>query len=211
MVYLQTFDTAEDYEAVKDTLPENCVVTIKGNNGAVFKADDTKPSVISTLNLKTINGKSLIGEGDIVIEGGSGNGLQYAVERTVYPTRLEMEGYEATNYDITAEERVYNKSTYEIAWEGETNIFISMNGAFFSNAAVDIDKAVFNKIYHIDTPSQDGYEGLYSNTITVTKNGDVTVVIKKIEIAPAIDPEMLEGFMPISREFSDDFNNDFAR
>lgn len=27
----------------------------------------------------------------------------------------------------------------------------------------------------------------------------------------SIDPELLEGFMPLSRDFSDDFNNDFAR
>lgn len=26
MVYLQNFETVEDYEAVKDTLPQNCVV-----------------------------------------------------------------------------------------------------------------------------------------------------------------------------------------
>jgi hypothetical protein len=26
-----------------------------------------------------------------------------------------------------------------------------------------------------------------------------------------IDPEILEGYMPLSREFSDDFNNDFSR
>lgn len=209
MVYLQTFDTVEDYEAVKDTLPENCVVTIKGNNGAVFKADNMKPSVISTSNLKTINGESLIGEGDIVIEGGSGNGLQYALERTVYPTRMEMEGREATNYNLTGEERDYNKSTYEMAWEDETNIFISMNGAFFSTASVDADKAVFNKIYHID--AQDGRDGFYSNSITVTKNGDATVVVKKIEIGgnATIDPEMLEGVMKHSRDFSSDFNNDF--
>lgn len=27
----------------------------------------------------------------------------------------------------------------------------------------------------------------------------------------SIDPELLEGFIPLSREFSDDFNNDFSR
>lgn len=27
----------------------------------------------------------------------------------------------------------------------------------------------------------------------------------------SIDPELLEGFIPLSRDFSDDFNNDFAR
>lgn len=27
----------------------------------------------------------------------------------------------------------------------------------------------------------------------------------------SIDPELLEGFIPLFRDFSDDFNNDFAR
>lgn len=27
----------------------------------------------------------------------------------------------------------------------------------------------------------------------------------------SIDPEMIEGFIPLSRDFSDDFNNDFSR
>ena len=27
----------------------------------------------------------------------------------------------------------------------------------------------------------------------------------------SIDPELLEGFMPLHRQFSDDFNNDYAR
>jgi hypothetical protein len=27
----------------------------------------------------------------------------------------------------------------------------------------------------------------------------------------SIDPELLEGYMPLSRDFSDDFNNDFTR
>lgn len=27
----------------------------------------------------------------------------------------------------------------------------------------------------------------------------------------SIDPEMIEGFVPLSRDFSDDFNNSFSR
>lgn len=27
----------------------------------------------------------------------------------------------------------------------------------------------------------------------------------------SIDPELLEGFIPLSRDFSDDFNDDFSR
>lgn len=32
-----------------------------------------------------------------------------------------------------------------------------------------------------------------------------------IEAGGSIDPETIEGFIPMAREFSDDFNNDFAR
>lgn len=35
--------------------------------------------------------------------------------------------------------------------------------------------------------------------------------LQKIEAGGSIDPELLEGYMPLSRDFSDDFNNDFAR
>ena len=28
---------------------------------------------------------------------------------------------------------------------------------------------------------------------------------------PTIDPELLEGFIPLSRDFNEDFNNDFTR
>lgn len=34
---------------------------------------------------------------------------------------------------------------------------------------------------------------------------------KVISGGGSIDPELLEGFIPLSRDFSDDFNNDFAR
>lgn len=30
-------------------------------------------------------------------------------------------------------------------------------------------------------------------------------------VGGSIDPELLEGYIPLSRDFSDDFNNDFAR
>lgn len=42
------------------------------------------------------------------------------------------------------------------------------------------------------------------------------VITDKIDITPTggggnIDPELLEAYMPMAREFSDDFNNDFSR
>ena len=42
---------------------------------------------------------------------------------------------------------------------------------------------------------------------------DGSIPLSKLaeDIQGNIDPELLEGFIPLSRDFSDDFNNDFAR
>lgn len=209
MVYLQNFETVEDYEAVKDTLPQNCVVTISNNNGAIFKADTTKHSIVSTLNLKTINGESLVGEGNIVIAGGSGAGLRHAIERTVYPTKLEVEGLQPTVNDISSEERDYNKETYQLAWE-KGNTFLLTNGMFFNLTVVDDSCAVYNALNYINNLYDK--DGIYSSIITVTKDGDAIFINKKVQInggSATIDPEMLEGVMKHSNDFSKDFNNDF--
>lgn len=44
------------------------------------------------------------------------------------------------------------------------------------------------------------------NGTSILGEGDIT-----IEGGSNIDPELLEGFISISRDFNDDFNNDFAR
>ena len=46
-----------------------------------------------------------------------------------------------------------------------------------------------------------------------TINGESLLGSGNIEIKSGsdIDPEALEGFIPLSRDFSDDFNNDFSR
>lgn len=43
------------------------------------------------------------------------------------------------------------------------------------------------------------------NGNSILGEGDIT-----IEGGSNIDPELLEGFIPLSRDFSNDFNNDFA-
>lgn len=68
-----------------------------------------------------------------------------------------------------------------------------------------------------------GYKGelpyveynLHDKRFRVEFNADYTIK-EGVEITPAggggsIDPEILEGYMPMMREFSDDFNNDFTR
>jgi hypothetical protein len=44
-----------------------------------------------------------------------------------------------------------------------------------------------------------------------TINGESLLGEGDLRINAGIDPELLEGFIPLSRDFSDDFNNDFAR
>lgn len=68
-----------------------------------------------------------------------------------------------------------------------------------------------------------GYKGelpyveynLHDKRFRVEFNSDYTIK-ETVDITPAggggsIDPELLEGYLPMMREFSDDFNNDFTR
>ena len=56
---------------------------------------------------------------------------------------------------------------------------------------------------------------LISGTNIKTINGESILGSGDIEIISSgggnIDPELLEGYIPLLREFSDDFNNDFTR
>lgn len=44
-----------------------------------------------------------------------------------------------------------------------------------------------------------------------TRVGKTRTMTKARNSSENIDMEVLEGFMPITRDFSDDFNNDFER
>lgn len=44
-----------------------------------------------------------------------------------------------------------------------------------------------------------------------TRVGKTRTMTKARSSSENIDMEVLEGFMPITRDFSDDFNNDFER
>ncbi len=148
---------------------------------------------------------------DIVEQGGgTGSGLQYAVERTVYPTRAEWEEDEPEEVEISEEERKYNIETVMKAAE-EGNVFIAFAGMFLScvfsvnNTESGYAYAKFNSVYEIE-------ETLVSVSTAITSNGDAVLTVRVIKTGGgSIDPELLEGYMPLQRQFSDDFNNDFAR
>ena len=77
-------------------------------------------------------------------------------------------------------------------------------------------------VYEVDswgikdnTPQVEYNEGNRRYRVLFNPNNAYTIT-GKIDITPAggggsIDPELLEGYLPMMREFSDDFNNDFSR
>lgn len=68
---------------------------------------------------------------------------------------------------------------------------------------------------HLIQNKDDKGNKLYPITVTdavVDKDGvTLTEILENGIGGGSIDPELLEGFIPLSRDFSDDFNNDFAR
>lgn len=74
----------------------------------------------------------------VVIGGGAGGGLQYIVERKVYPTHLEMES-EVEEIEISEAERAYNIETLNMALDGKTVVLVD-DGLFlplFASASSD--------------------------------------------------------------------------
>lgn len=145
---------------------------------------------------------------DKVEQGGSG--LQYSEERTVYLTEIHEDGDDIL--EITEEERAYNIETVNKVFEGfdagNQKVFISLFGTFyfFQYGRISDDKksATFGNVAE--------YEGvLHSMKVTITSEGDAIAEATQIKTGGSIDPELLEGYMPLSRDFSDDFNNDFTR
>jgi hypothetical protein len=132
----------------------------------------------------------------IIKEGGSG--LQYAVERTVYPTRLEPEGNEPTDVEITEEERAYNIETYDMAWNRMEPVFVSYIGIHFNVIVMSDDMAAYNVVTHYSNAFV--YYGLYSFTITITKEGDAIFSSKQIQTG---------GGSATPSDMNSDFSNDF--
>lgn len=137
----------------------------------------------------------------IIKEGGSG--LQYAIERTVYPTRIKMdlEGIlsEDIAIEISDEERSYNIETGSMAFIKEP-VFISYLGCFFAQTVVNYNSetgswadAIFNTVQEVDGL-------LYSLSMIVYANGDVNFEVEKIQTG---------GGSATPSDMNRDFSNDF--
>jgi hypothetical protein len=158
---------------------------------------------IECVNLK-FKGSIEIGNPDSGGSGGSVNRIDFEV-RTVYPTKQTV--LEEETFDITEEERAYNIETLSETLSGKT-VFCKVGEAIlFPTISMSgvVTEATYSTVVVLGG-------SLASYSLTITSNGDAEVVIADVTTGGgSIDPALLEGYMPMMREFSDDFNDDFAR
>jgi hypothetical protein len=158
----------------------------------------------SIQKVKTINGQSIEGEGDLVIE--AGGGLKHSEERTVYLTKIDLLGEIEDTFEITEEQREYNRETVRLASDNEMPVTLNKGGQMFAPYTSGSSEARFIASYVGETET-------WSFTIFINDNGNAEGTWKVIPMGATKEElaTLLEGFIPLSRDFSDDFNNDFSR
>ena len=142
-----------------------------------------------------------------VPSAGGGEGLKYAVERTAYPTKFVYPDSKDEIYAITAEERAYNIETFNKYFIENAPIFLNVDGVFLY-----LDDAGYN------SNNNTGYISFYvlaylsgallKVSVVLNEKGDAEIHQEYIETGSGGDSE---SCIPLCRDFSDDFNNDFAR
>ena len=134
----------------------------------------------------------------VIREGGAG--LQYAIERTVYPTRGISYGEDlGVVAELSEEERAYNIETCRMAFDMEP-IFLSFEGSFlpllgFSEIASDpsFKTARFGILLNLLTD-------IDSISVTITGDGDAVVEVKAVDTGSAPSAP---------RDMNNDFSKDF--
>jgi hypothetical protein len=153
---------------------------------------------------ETIELTSSIEFAPTVIQGGGG--LKYSEERTVYLTKIDLFGEIEDTFEITEEQREYNRETVRLASDNEMPVTLNKGGQMFAPYTSGSSEARFIASYVDETET-------WSFTIFINDNGNAEGAWKVIPMGATKEElaTLLEGFIPLSRDFSDDFNNDFAR
>lgn len=92
--------------------------------------------------------------------------------------------------------------------KGAYQLILVENAGKEGMVTVDTCKA-FNLVDHSCDENVDGSSDVVIKTVVLESEVALAPVV--LEVGGSIDTELLEGYMPLSREFSDDFNNDFSR
>lgn len=161
-----------DITSINGNLLFDAVTDVKMNGSSKLTPDGTvdlgtvitshqditgkQDKLVSGTNIKTINGKSILGSGDITIEGGSGNNLSnvQAVDEisTIIDVDLDKYIVETTDDNITLENNKYYKKT-----NVSSNIIINLN--------MPEDNTVFTSFSIEFTTSSSGTSVSLPNTI----------------------------------------------
>lgn len=118
--------------------------------------DRKQPTLVSGVNIKTINGKTLLGEGDLVIEGGTADLSGYATTEYVdakvgesYPVHLPINGIALTDEQIAINKEAYDAFQRATQEEGLPLFYMAdMNASYYLMVAQGSDEnGVLDHLY----------------------------------------------------------------
>ena len=143
-----------------DSIPENIptqteVDNIASNVSALQTAMDGKqPTLVSGTNIKTINGNSILGEGNLVIEGG-GIDLSNYYTKTETDTKLD-----AKQNTLVSGTNIKTVNSQSILGEGNLEVTIPDATTATSGAMSAADKTKLDSISNEWTGTQSEYDAL---------------------------------------------------
>lgn len=141
------------------------------------------------------------GDAEFVLEPiETGSGLQYVIERTVYPNRMTYYGEEVGEpIELTEEQKAYNIETVDMHVD-DKGVFISLAGYFLHHAATAYDGHFGPWSWSEFTTLMPWDDVIDLLSVTITADGNATLEFKEFETgsAPSTPSDM-----------NSDFSNDF--
>lgn len=94
---------------------------------------------------------------------------------------------------------------------GNYSLILEENKGNIGMVTVDVVSAFALVQHSKDEQKEDNNPNVTIDKVTLSSRISFTGCVIPGGGGGSIDPELLEGFIPMTRDFSDDFNNDFAR
>jgi uncharacterized delta-60 repeat protein len=158
----------------------NLVTSVNGSTGAVT----VQATLVSGTNIKTINGTSLLGSGDIEISGGSGDTFDQSLNTTdnvnfnkVTVQTSSISGKVVTNeIDVSGPIALggnYGNSGQILSTTGTGTQWIDVPSGGGEGGTVDLSQIeedvlpVFSDVYDIGSADKRWYDGYYANKVDI--------------------------------------------
>ena len=143
-------------DSIPETIPSQSEIDgIAANVSALQTAMDGKqPTLVSGTNIKTINGNSILGEGNLVIEGG-------AIDLSNYYTKTETDTkLDAKQNTLVSGTNIKTVNSQSILGEGNLEVTIPDATTATSGAMSAADKTKLDSISNEWTGTQSEYDAL---------------------------------------------------